>query len=1587
MQTARSGGETTTARSKIYSVDASRMMSKINGLKMKQKDRFSGIRTMSDAFNDFAYDIGKTDMLHPAIGYVAIGIYCLFYVVAASGYAIPLVTKEEDEIAFYFFKFFTYFATFCPDTASSLVQLTVALQIFIVIAVQNLFTLYMIKKYQREDYPSTTLVDIWMIMGRVVSPVFSCYSAYAAAHGLVQLIFDHNSELGIMMAAVGIPAFIFQVVLVVLNAIIQTSTPLLRKNDPVSLWYAYTYFEIMGHGLIMGTSILQRILNLLSNRLLAAIIHLVLNSCCGIGSMIFIISAMPFTRPQANSFVLSIFFFTTLLGISPVLALKTDFLGYALLVSLALFFIALYVSGWVITKRMKFAVRKFYRYHYEMERLEEEKDEYGMNVLCDLGGPMEEPSLEEYGFKSAGEIEIAIRIGFLYHIDDATSNRFLQDVYQAYPTNAVLLAMCQVLTAVETDSTLLMTICKHSQYQIRRFMNGGMFLRLVNDLRLERLSPKNQPLMESFAKAKSATKVLSDDLSDFWTAALKGRTDIMVGCLPIIAVQMRRAENVYEKNVRNFPNTPLLLREIAGYYRTSIGDHKKCLVYQSMYHKSKKLDQDAMLTTTTTTALQMDDNVDKIFFQKMEPYVAAQDAIMGVRSPTTSLLRAIVIVAFIGYMVLPMLFLGITTVDLARFEGNFTPVQTVTDLVYSLLRLIQLFRRRNLCEIDNVAPDHIESTGPVLATLAEFITVDAILPAIQKHMEVTKVGAERLLDYCKSTADLKRICEEKAYKKVVGPSTMYVTNYELFSSMNTALMMLLNTSDWANLNTDENLVFVFENFEECYQAINIMIQALEADLLRVTDSFKVTCYVLIAVVWVFPIIALLPMFLFAVPMATRELKSICKLICNFPKNELSSLRRFSTKSEVKAGRVIRNESYATTNRDEQTATATTQNQTEMHQKVVDSLSVSKRASVSMFLPFVIAVVIFCAMGCLISTIGIIVFYVFADNNIDLAVNTFRLYRVSASCPSSYVFFQELFAQEKMMGLSIPFIKERASYYVERLILNFDYFVFGDNEYDRNPGIFTSGEIMDHFVSSSQHMAITTKYSPVNGFLNDAYFGESCDTGVRMMHDAARYLLNITDTTVSYSFKDEFVYHFEHLIFAHLDKFFQDGRVLMQESTSDQLIRERETLIIVFVTMIILLIVVYFALVVPEFISLKQKLLAVRNLMLLISPVTILKTQSVMKWMTGESNKNIRADVGYGQMDQDFLKHIVNNSRCGLILMDNHLNVTFNNTFAGIVFRSGEGLIGKNIIELLEVYLMDPKKQKQINNLATEIQNMRTGRNQSLTYEFRSSVLNAQGSNMYILITVLGHQESNREGTSAGEFSMVIADRTTEYYQEALVADEKRKGNNLVASMMPPVIVQKRQEGQTDISFEVQTATVGFACICDFEDIMWDMTAHEVVQFLNAVYEEYDKELANFPEITKIRTTGSIYMIAAGLFSEYNCADILINYCLRCMSKIEQIIEDTGVTFQITMGLHTGGPIRCGVLGQTRPVFDILGEVINVAYRMTSTCIPGCIQISESTYDCVKYLSYQLRERGDVSMYGEGTIKGYLVSASVAQARE
>jgi class 3 adenylate cyclase len=71
----------------------------------------------------------------------------------------------------------------------------------------------------------------------------------------------------------------------------------------------------------------------------------------------------------------------------------------------------------------------------------------------------------------------------------------------------------------------------------------------------------------------------------------------------------------------------------------------------------------------------------------------------------------------------------------------------------------------------------------------------------------------------------------------------------------------------------------------------------------------------------------------------------------------------------------------------------------------------------------------------------------------------------------------------------------------------------------------------------------------------------------------------------------------------------------------------------------------------------------------------------------------------------------------------------------------------------------------------------------------------------------------------------------------------------------------------------------------------------------------------------------------------------------------------------------------GVIGKKKFIYDLWGDTVNVASRMESHGSPGQIQVSSSTYHCLRD-RYVLRERGSIEIKGKGSMDTYFLDGKM-----
>jgi class 3 adenylate cyclase len=261
-------------------------------------------------------------------------------------------------------------------------------------------------------------------------------------------------------------------------------------------------------------------------------------------------------------------------------------------------------------------------------------------------------------------------------------------------------------------------------------------------------------------------------------------------------------------------------------------------------------------------------------------------------------------------------------------------------------------------------------------------------------------------------------------------------------------------------------------------------------------------------------------------------------------------------------------------------------------------------------------------------------------------------------------------------------------------------------------------------------------------------------------------------------------------------------------------------------------------------------------------------------------------------------------------------------------------------------------------------------------------LNASDADVFIGLTLMGMDSGDGDVDS---FVMIMQDITQLIEQQEAAEAAKQASEKLLYEILPRDIVNRISQGEKDITFVVPSATLSFMDIQKFSVYAATLSPQEIMGNLSLIFNGFDNLLPKYPLITKIKLIGDVYMCGSGLFSPEedpkNHAEQTVRFTLEALRALEETNIKLGANLAVRIGVNTGGPVIAGVLGTDKPVFDIIGDPINIAARLQSTCVPGRVQISEDTYHLLKDLGFMIEPRGEIFLKGKGKRPAFLVLPS------
>lgn len=217
-------------------------------------------------------------------------------------------------------------------------------------------------------------------------------------------------------------------------------------------------------------------------------------------------------------------------------------------------------------------------------------------------------------------------------------------------------------------------------------------------------------------------------------------------------------------------------------------------------------------------------------------------------------------------------------------------------------------------------------------------------------------------------------------------------------------------------------------------------------------------------------------------------------------------------------------------------------------------------------------------------------------------------------------------------------------------------------------------------------------------------------------------------------------------------------------------------------------------------------------------------------------------------------------------------------------------------------------------------------------------------------------------------------------QNKLLEAEKEKVENLLMNVLPKDTAEELKTRGKASARSYRQVTVMFTDFKGFTRQAEKMRPADLVERLDSYFIEFDEIIQKFG-LEKIKTIGDSYMCAGGLpiRNKSNPIDTVLGALeiQNCMRRMNAVFSSKNEDpWELRIGINTGEVIA-GVIGIKRFAYDIWGSTVNVASRLETSCEPGMINVSGSTFAEIEPF-FECTYRGKIATKNTGEIDMYYV---------
>ena len=204
--------------------------------------------------------------------------------------------------------------------------------------------------------------------------------------------------------------------------------------------------------------------------------------------------------------------------------------------------------------------------------------------------------------------------------------------------------------------------------------------------------------------------------------------------------------------------------------------------------------------------------------------------------------------------------------------------------------------------------------------------------------------------------------------------------------------------------------------------------------------------------------------------------------------------------------------------------------------------------------------------------------------------------------------------------------------------------------------------------------------------------------------------------------------------------------------------------------------------------------------------------------------------------------------------------------------------------------------------------------------------------------------------------------------------ERARADRLLHAILPPSAVAELKARNRVTPRRYEQVAVLFGDIVSFTPYCERHPAEEVVANLDHLTRACE-ELVSAHGLEKIKTVGDCVVATANLLEAHPDP---VAASVRCAFAMAEAARANPASWQIRIGIHIG-PVVAGVVGQSKFTFDVWGDTVNVAARLSDYGVDGAVYLSEAAW---RQLAGRARGQplGPVALKGKGAIAVYRCEA-------